>query len=73
MGFLVNKSVSLLLVFVLGKRWISLPATPLTKTRQSEVLKPALDSDALLVSDANPTYTAGFSHDIIKVKVSELM
>ena len=45
---------------------------PLTKTRLSAVLKPVLDSDALLVSDANPSYTAfchdeGFSHEIVNL------
>jgi transposase-like protein len=45
---------------------------PLTKTRLSAALKPVLDSDALLVSDANPSYTAfchdeGFSHEIVNL------
>ena len=38
----------------------------------SAVLKPVLDADALLVRDANPSYTAfchdeGFSHEIVNL------
>lgn len=45
---------------------------PLTKTRLTASLKPVLDADALLVSDANPTYTAfcqaeGFSHEVVNL------
>jgi hypothetical protein len=43
---------------------------PLTKTLLVASLKPALDTDALLVSDANPTYkafcmTEGISHEVV--------
>lgn len=45
---------------------------PLTKTLLTDSLKPVLDADALLVSDANPTYTAfchaeGISHEIVNI------
>lgn len=45
---------------------------PLTKARLTTSLKPVLDADALLVSDANPSYTAfcqaeGFSHEIVNL------
>ena len=45
---------------------------PLTKICLSALLKLVLDSDALLVSDANPSYTAfchdeGFSHEIVNL------
>jgi transposase-like protein len=44
----------------------------LTKDRLTAALKPKLATDALLVSDANPTYTAfcdaeGFSHEIVNL------
>ena len=49
---------------------------PLTKTRLSVALKRVLDSYALLVSDANPSYTAychdeGFSHEIVNLSQSQ--
>ena len=45
---------------------------PLTKTLLTASLKSPLDADALLVSDANPTYTAfceaeGFSHEVVNL------
>ncbi len=45
---------------------------PLTKALLTTVLKPVLEADALLVSDANPTYTAfcqaeGVSHEIVNL------
>jgi transposase-like protein len=45
---------------------------PLTEPRLRAALKPALDADALLVSDANPTYTAfcqaeEISHEIVNL------
>jgi transposase-like protein len=45
---------------------------PLTESRLTAAIKPALDADALLVSDANPTYTAfcqaeGISHEIVNL------
>jgi transposase-like protein len=45
---------------------------PLTKIRLTAALKPALATDALLVSDGNPTYTAfceaeGFSHEVVNL------
>ncbi len=45
---------------------------PLTKTSLSASLKPVLEEDALLVSDANPTYKAfsqaeGFSHEVVNL------
>jgi transposase-like protein len=45
---------------------------PLTKPRLTATLKPALDADTLLVSDANPTYTAfchaeGISHEVVNL------
>jgi hypothetical protein len=51
--------------FVLGKG-------PLTKARLDATLKPALDADILLVSDASPTYTAfchteGISHEAVNL------
>jgi len=44
----------------------------LTKARLTDALKPVLDTDALLVSDANPTYTAfcrteGISHEAVNL------
>jgi transposase-like protein len=44
----------------------------LTESKLTAALKPALDADALLVSDANPTYTAfchaeGISHQIVNL------
>jgi hypothetical protein len=44
----------------------------LTKTRLSEALKPVLATDALLVSDGNPTYrafcrTEGISHEAVNL------
>ena len=43
---------------------------PLTKPSLTAALKPVLDTDALLVSDANPTYTAfcrseGLTHEVV--------
>ena len=45
---------------------------PLTKALLTASLKSPLDTDALLVSDANPTYTAfcdaeGFSHEVVNL------
>ncbi|MFZ2451096.1 MAG: IS1595 family transposase [Methylovulum miyakonense] len=45
---------------------------PLTKARLSEALKPVLATDALLVSDGNPTYrafcrTEGISHEAVNL------
>jgi transposase-like protein len=45
---------------------------PLTKSLLTASLKPALDADALLVSDANPTYTTfcqteGLSHEVVNL------
>jgi transposase-like protein len=45
---------------------------PITKPRLIIALKPILDTDMLLVTDANPTYTAfcraeGFSHEVINL------
>ena len=45
---------------------------PLTKSRLTATLKPVLDVDALLVSDANPTYSAfchaeGISHEAVNL------
>ena len=44
----------------------------LTKMSLTNVLKPVLDTDALLVSDANPSYAAfchdeGFSHEVVNL------
>ena len=45
---------------------------PLTKPLLTAALKPVLDTDALLVSDANPTYTAfcdteSLSHEVVNL------
>ncbi len=45
---------------------------PLTKTLLTASLKPVLDADALLVSDANPTYATfckaeGLSHEVVNL------
>lgn len=45
---------------------------PLTKKLLGAALKPTLDTDALLVSDANPTYktfcmTEGISHEVVNL------
>lgn len=45
---------------------------PLTKISLTTALKPVLDADALLVSDANPTYASfchdeGFSHEVVNL------
>jgi transposase-like protein len=49
---------------------------PLTETRLTAALKSALDVDALLVSDANPAYTAfcqaeGVSHEVVNLNLSQ--
>jgi hypothetical protein len=45
---------------------------PLTKARLADALKPAMDADILLVSDANPAYRAfcnaeGISHEAVNL------
>jgi transposase-like protein len=45
---------------------------PLTKARLADALKPAMDADILLVSDANPAYRAfcnaeGISHEVVNL------
>lgn len=45
---------------------------PLTKARLADALKPAMDADILLLSDANPAYMAfcnaeGISHEVVNL------